>query len=139
MVYAISRIAISNLTQIPKEPLVHQENTLKLGAVIFAMLFFNALGGVVAKYIAFSDGWLLFLLSLLLGATFFARAVAWMWAGKHYQLSYIYPFMSINFIVATLIGSWLFHERITFGKVVGSLLIVLGVYVLTNSKSRAVS
>ncbi|MDA3799807.1 MAG: hypothetical protein PF692_12085 [Kiritimatiellae bacterium] len=104
-------------------------------AGICCLLFFNAAGGVVGKYIAFSNGGLFAVLVGVLFATFGARAIVWMLLGKRHQLSYIYPFMSINFVLSTVIGLWLFHEPITVGKVVGSGLIMIGVMILSTSKS----
>lgn len=111
---------------------------MKLAIGICALLFFNAAGGIIGKYIALSKGWVVVVLVGLLFATFGARAMAWMWMGKHYQLSYIYPFMSINFILATVIGFWLFQEPVTFGKLIGSALIMSGTVVLSASKSVTV-
>ena len=108
---------------------------MKLAIGIITLLFLNAVGGIVGKYIALSSGWLVLVLTIALFGSFGARAVAWIQMGKHYQLSYVYPFMSLNFVMATFLGQWLFNEPVTLGKVIGSALIMTGVLVLSTSKS----
>jgi uncharacterized membrane protein len=74
-----------------------------------------------------------FLISLLfdpLIASGFAAALmasfAWMAAMTKFELSHAYPFMSMNFVFVLLLSGWLLNEPITFQKVFGVALIVLG-------------
>lgn len=79
---------------------------------------------------------IVFLLRLLLnpwvlsgfGAAFVA-SLAWMAAMTRFQLSYAYPFMSLNFVLVLVLSAWLFHEPVSVGKVAGLSLIIIGITV----------
>ena len=80
-----------------------------------------------------------FLVSLLfdpLIASGFAAALvasfAWMAAMTKFELSHAYPFMSMNFVFVLLLSGWLLNEPITFQKVFGVALIVLGTVVASS-------
>ena len=80
-----------------------------------------------------------FLISLLfdpLIASGFAAALmasfAWMAAMTKFELSHAYPFMSMNFVFVLLLSGWLLNEPITFQKVFGVSLIVLGTVVASS-------
>jgi uncharacterized membrane protein len=47
-------------------------------------------------------------------------------------LSHAYPFMSMNFVFVLLLSGWLLNEPITFQKVFGVALIVLGTVVASS-------
>lgn len=53
-------------------------------------------------------------------------SVAWMAAMTKLQLSFAYPFMSLAFILVMVFSSILFNEPITTHKVIGLLLVVVG-------------
>lgn len=74
-----------------------------------------------------------FLISLFLDpailsgfAAAFLAALAWMAAMTKFDLSHAYPFMSLTFVVVLLLSGWLLSEPVTFQKVLGVGLIVLG-------------
>lgn len=79
---------------------------------------------------------LLFLIRLLLnpwvisafGAAFLA-SVTWMGAMSKFQLSFAYPFMSLNFVIVLLLGAWLFNEPLSIIRIAGVALICLGTFV----------
>jgi multidrug transporter EmrE-like cation transporter len=80
-----------------------------------------------------------FLISLLfdpLIASGFAAALmasfARMAAMTKFELSHAYPFMSMNFVFVLLLSGWLLNEPITFQKVFGVALIVLGTVVASS-------
>lgn len=54
------------------------------------------------------------------------------------ELSIAYPLMSLGYILTLLIGAWLFHEPVTVVKVVGILVIILGVVLITRPSGAAV-
>jgi|ERR1022692_3916172 multidrug transporter EmrE-like cation transporter len=77
-----------------------------------------------------------FLLSLLLRpwvlsgfAAAFLASIAWMAAMTKFDLSYAYPFMSLNFVLVLLLSGFLFHEPLSTPKVIGLALIMLGIIV----------
>ncbi len=79
---------------------------------------------------------LAFLISLLLDPAIFSgffaaflASLAWMAAMTKFELSYAYPFMSLNFVIVLLIGGWLLGETVTAQKCVGVALIVVGTVV----------
>jgi multidrug transporter EmrE-like cation transporter len=59
----------------------------------------------------------------------FLASLTWIAAMTKFQLSYAYPFMSLNFVVVLFLSIWLFDESLTTPKVVGLLLIIAGIVV----------
>lgn len=77
-----------------------------------------------------------FLLRLLLNpwiimafAAAFLASIAWMGAMTKFQLSYAYPFMSLNFVIVVLLSSWYFHEPLSMLRLIGVGLICVGTIV----------
>ncbi len=77
-----------------------------------------------------------FLISLLFDpaifsgfAAAFLASLAWMAAMTKFELSYAYPFMSLNFVIVLLLSGYLLNEPFTLQKTVGVTLIVLGTMV----------
>jgi len=75
-----------------------------------------------------------FLLGLLLNpwvlsgfCAAFLASLAWMAAMTKFQLSYAYPFMSLNFVLVLGLSAWLFQEPVSMAKVAGIVLVVLGI------------
>lgn len=109
--------------------------------IIFAVtiaLVLNLGGAIISKYLAlnlhnffWAGIWL-----MLLAAVYLARMKYWVWAGKLYQLSYLYPFMSLSYIISLGFGYLLFNESITVQKLLGSILIVAGVYTVSLSSNK---
>lgn len=56
-------------------------------------------------------------------------SVFWMAAMTKLQLSHAYPFMSATFVLILILSSLLFHEPVTWPKLVGLGLIVAGIIV----------
>lgn len=83
---------------------------------------------------------LIFLLRLLLnpwilsglGAAFIA-AIAWMAALSRFDLSFAYPFMSLSFIIVALASAFLFGEPLTWPKLVGMALVIVGLVISSRS------
>jgi uncharacterized membrane protein len=49
-----------------------------------------------------------------------------------FELSHAYPFMSLNFVVVLVLGTWLLNEPLNVSKVIGVALIVLGTVVVAR-------
>ena len=62
----------------------------------------------------------------------FGASLCWMLALKHLQLSKAYPFMALNFVFVSLMAVPLFGEIMTFNKIAGLLIIVVGLIVLSQ-------
>jgi multidrug transporter EmrE-like cation transporter len=63
----------------------------------------------------------------------FLASLAWMAALKEFELSKAYPFMSLSFVCVLIISFWLFKETVSVEKVIGSVLIIVGVLLLSKS------
>lgn len=75
-----------------------------------------------------------FLISLLLDPFIFSGFVAafiaslcWMAAMTKLEISYAYPFMGLNFVLVLFFSIYLFGETMSYWKIIGCGLIVLGV------------
>lgn len=70
------------------------------------------------------------ILSGLLAA--FIAALSWMSAMSKFELSSIYPFLSLNFILVPLLSVYFFGEDINIYKVIGIFLIFLGIIIFSK-------
>jgi len=115
---------------------------------IFATIIFTVYGQIImkwriAKFGAFPEYWLdklKFLFSVLFDPFVFSGFVAafiasfaWMAAMTKFEISYAYPFMSLNFVIVFLLSMILFTESFSFYKLFGVLLIVLGTVLVSKS------
>lgn len=64
-------------------------------------------------------------------ATFFA-GLAWMMAMTKFELSYAYPFISLNYVLVFIAGAALFHEAVTAPKLFGVAFIIVGIVILSR-------
>jgi multidrug transporter EmrE-like cation transporter len=55
---------------------------------------------------------------------------AWMAALSRFELSYAYPFLSLNFVIVVALSLLLFDEGVNSYKLVGLALICIGVFVV---------
>jgi multidrug transporter EmrE-like cation transporter len=114
---------------------------------IFGTILFTVYGQLiikhqVAKYGALPEDMfekLKFVFNLFLNpfiiSGFLSALIAsmfWMAAMTKLQLSHAYPFMSLSFVFVFFLSIWLFGEAFTPGKLIGLILIVLGLIVSTN-------
>ena len=60
----------------------------------------------------------------------FVAGVSWMLTMTKFDISYAYPWISLNFVIMLLIGNIVFNEPYSTAKVVGTLLILGGVFVI---------
>ncbi len=65
---------------------------------------------------------------VLVGLFFYGMsAIIWLFVLQKFSLSVAYPSLSLSYIAVIVIGAFVFNEPLTWGKVFGSLLILLGV------------
>ena len=64
-------------------------------------------------------------------ATFLA-GISWMLAMTKFEISYAYPFVSLNYILVLAAGFLLFNEAMSASKVIGCVLVVLGIIVIAR-------
>lgn len=111
---------------------------------IFATIGFTVYGQLILKWRIAQFGSfptssmekIKFLLSILFDPAVFSGFIAaflasfaWMVVLTKFELSYAYPFMSLNFVAVLLLSQWLLSEPITLQKVLGVSLIVIGTIV----------
>ena len=65
-------------------------------------------------------------------ATLFA-GVSWMLVMTKFQISYAYPWISLNFLLMFLLGVWLFNETFNLHKLVATLFILVGIILMARS------
>ncbi|MHC8349692.1 EamA family transporter [Pseudomonas sp. RT4P38] len=59
----------------------------------------------------------------------FLASVTWMAAMSKFDLNHAYPFMSLNFVVVLILGTWILSEPMTLQKILGISFIVIGTVV----------
>lgn len=66
-------------------------------------------------------------------ATLFA-GISWMLTMTRFEISYAYPWVSLNFLLMMLLGVILFNESFNTTKIVGTLLVISGIIVIARSQ-----
>jgi drug/metabolite transporter (DMT)-like permease len=64
-------------------------------------------------------------------STFFA-GVSWMLAMTKFEISYAFPYVSLNYVLVLLAAVMLFHESVTGAKLLGTVLVVAGILVIAR-------
>ena len=59
--------------------------------------------------------------------------LSWMIAMTKFDISYAYPFTTLGFVLVFLLSIFLFQEPFTWHKLVGLILIILGIIVTSRS------
>jgi drug/metabolite transporter (DMT)-like permease len=62
----------------------------------------------------------------------FLAGIAWMLAMTKFEISYAFPFVSLNYIIILLAGFFLFGESISIVKLTGCIIIVIGIFVISR-------
>lgn len=113
---------------------------------IFATLFFTVYGQLILKWrlvkldFNLPKGGLFDKLWALLKIIFdplifsgfasaFIASLFWMAAMTKFQITEAYPFMSLAPAIVFLLGVWLLNETFTWGKLIGLILIMIGIVV----------
>ncbi len=65
-------------------------------------------------------------------AAAFLGSLTWMGALTQFELSFAYPFMSLAYVVVMVFSYWLFREPLTMPKVIGTLVVILGLFIITR-------
>lgn len=63
----------------------------------------------------------------------FLAGVAWMLTLSRLELTYAFPFTGIAFLLILLAGAFVFGEAVSVGRIVGTLLVVVGLVVVVRS------
>lgn len=71
-------------------------------------------------------------IKVLLGLALYAiSAVLWLYALSRYNLSRIYPLTSLSFIFVILLSRYFLGESMTINQAIGSVLIILGISIVS--------
>jgi drug/metabolite transporter (DMT)-like permease len=65
-------------------------------------------------------------------ASAFLASLTWMAALTKFDISYAYPFMSLAFIVVLIFSFILFQEPLSFNKVTGTTIIIVGLFIASR-------
>lgn len=77
--------------------------------------------------------WLIFNRFVLLGLFCYGMSmVFWLYVLTKVEVSRAYPFVGLGFIGTMLFAHFLLHEPITMQKLIGTLLVVSGVFLLAR-------
>jgi multidrug transporter EmrE-like cation transporter len=66
-------------------------------------------------------------------AAAFAASLFWMAALTRLDLTYAYPYMSLAFVMVMVFGALFLGEPINTGRIVGTLLVIVGLVVIARS------
>jgi drug/metabolite transporter (DMT)-like permease len=64
-------------------------------------------------------------------ATFFA-GVMWLLAMTRFELSYAYPFMTLNYVLVLAASVLLFSESLSAAKLIGTAFVLIGIVVISQ-------
>ena len=106
--------------------------------IIVLTIIINLFTIVASKYIGvnleFSKIFVFWLCVLII--TYGLKFTFWFFLNRKFQLSYIYPILSLNYFISLFLGKVLFQEDITINKIIGSVVIVIGVFIITMSSKK---
>lgn len=66
----------------------------------------------------------------------FMAALSWIGALSKFELSYIYPFMSLNFVLVVVLSVVFFREDVNLHKILGLALICVGVVIASQGSTQ---
>ena len=106
--------------------------------IIIFTIIINLFTIIASKYIGvnleFSKIFVFWLSVLII--TYSLKFTFWFFLNRKFQLSYIYPILSLNYFISLFLGKFLFKEDITINKIIGSVVIVVGVLIITMSSKK---
>ncbi|MFC4618826.1 EamA family transporter [Camelliibacillus cellulosilyticus] len=117
-------------------------------AYIFGTILFTVYGQLMLKWRmnrfgALPEGTvdkLLFLLKIVFDpfvfsglASAFIASLFWMAAMTKFELSFAYPFMSLSFVLVFILSAVLFHEAVTWHKVIGLAFVMAGIIISSQA------
>lgn len=62
----------------------------------------------------------------------FGAGVSWMLAMTKFEIGYAYPFVSLTYVFVMAGSVVLFHEELTVSKLVGTAVVLLGLFILVR-------
>lgn len=72
--------------------------------------------------------------SLWFSAVFYVVSIGlWLVVLSKVDVSYAYPFLSIGYILSAVVGYYAFNEAVTITRIIGIVIICIGVIVISRS------
>lgn len=109
-------------------------------ALTLLTVIIGVISAVTLKFmsqdLAFSIFDLILMYGLVLGLNA-TRLLLWGLLHKKYPLSFVFPLSAIFFPVILIVDISTYGEQITLSKLLGVILILLGVLILTNEESSS--
>lgn len=97
--------------------------------------------GMAAEPLTFSLAWLLRVLESPWAygalAGYFGSFVTWMTLLRYAPIGPAFAASHLELVSVTILSAWFFHEPLTFHKIAGGLLILLGVLCLAKEEDAA--
>lgn len=62
----------------------------------------------------------------------FLSGVSWMLAMTRFEISYAYPFISLNYVIVFTASILLFNESLSAPKIIGTVLVMVGIVVISK-------
>jgi multidrug transporter EmrE-like cation transporter len=66
-------------------------------------------------------------------ASYVISVAIWLLVLARAEVSYAYPFLSVGYVVVTLMGYFIFQESLSWMRVIGITVIIAGVLLLSRS------
>lgn len=63
---------------------------------------------------------------------YFSSAAVWLLVLARVQVSFAYPFVALGFVLTALLGRFFFQDTFSAAKIIGTMLIMVGVIVLAR-------
>ena len=100
---------------------------------VFWKLGMNAVGAIdnfsISGIVSMFLNPLVFLGLLMYGLS----TIFWLIALSQKDLSYVYPFVALTFIIVLLLSKFLLHENVGIYRIVGTLIIIAGLIIVVNT------
>lgn len=106
--------------------------------ILILTISINLLSIIAGKYLGINLGFsrtFIFWLAILIMA-YGSKFFFWFFLHRKFKLSFIYPILSINYFFSLILGKVLFQEAITIQKVIGSIVLVIGVFIIMMSSKK---
>ena len=106
--------------------------------VIVLTVSINLAGIIAGKYIGMNLGFmrnLIFWITVLIIA-YIVKLFFWFVLHRKFQLSFIYPFLSLSYFFSLILGKVLFQEAITTQKIIGTIIIASGIFIIMMSGKK---
>lgn len=106
-------------------------------ASISLVLILVTSGQAMAKVGAGKSGGIGINIFLILSYTaFLLRGVIWSLVLRRHPVSRVYPFLALSFPLVLLISLVFFGESLSYGKLAGSILILIGSFLMIPGKQK---